>query len=163
MIFGVGYDHSTDIWSFACVMYEMITGDYLFDIDEFELTNYTEKTKSRHRSKHKADDMSSSDEDEESEDYEMCRNHLIMIESIAGRMPDSMVEYGRQYYNKTGHLKGKPKIKKTSIKSLLLGGYSGISEQDATQIDDLLMQCLKIDGRSRASVNTLLKHKWLAV
>lgn len=158
MIFGVGYDHSTDIWSFACVVFEMITGDYLFDLDDFELSDWIEKTKSSRRKDPEDDDGG----DEDSEDYELCRNHLIMIESIAGKMPDSMVEYGRQYYNKSGTLKGKPRVKKTSIKRRLLDVYAGISETDAVLIDDFLMQCLAILPSGRASIPTLLKHKFLA-
>lgn len=31
MIIGAGYDTSADIWSVACLAYELATGDYLFD------------------------------------------------------------------------------------------------------------------------------------
>ncbi|ORM39906.1 Serine/threonine-protein kinase SKY1 [Babesia sp. Xinjiang] len=30
-ILKVGYDESTDLWSLACIIFELITGDYLFD------------------------------------------------------------------------------------------------------------------------------------
>jgi serine/threonine-protein kinase SRPK3 len=28
---GLDYDTSADLWSFACMMFELITGDFLFD------------------------------------------------------------------------------------------------------------------------------------
>ena len=31
MILRGDYDESADLWSFACMMFELITGDYLFD------------------------------------------------------------------------------------------------------------------------------------
>lgn len=31
MIIRAGYDCSADVWSFACMLFELITGDYLFD------------------------------------------------------------------------------------------------------------------------------------
>ncbi|EEQ99046.1 srpk, putative, partial [Perkinsus marinus ATCC 50983] len=31
VIVGAGYDSSADIWSFACMIFELVTGDYLFD------------------------------------------------------------------------------------------------------------------------------------
>merc|ERR1719421_314263 len=31
VIVGAGYDTSADIWSLACMIFELITGDYLFD------------------------------------------------------------------------------------------------------------------------------------
>lgn len=31
MILGAGYDTSTDIWSTACMAFELATGDYLFE------------------------------------------------------------------------------------------------------------------------------------
>merc|ERR1719160_63882 len=30
-IIAAGYDTSTDIWSLACMIFELVTGDYLFD------------------------------------------------------------------------------------------------------------------------------------
>merc|ERR550514_2595090 len=30
-IIGAGYDTSADIWSLACMLFELVTGDYLFD------------------------------------------------------------------------------------------------------------------------------------
>ena len=31
MILGGEYDESADIWSLACMLFELVTGDYLFD------------------------------------------------------------------------------------------------------------------------------------
>lgn len=31
MIVGVDYDTSADVWSFACTIFEMVTGDFLFE------------------------------------------------------------------------------------------------------------------------------------
>ena len=31
MILGIEYDASADLWSFMCMLFEMVTGDYLFD------------------------------------------------------------------------------------------------------------------------------------
>ena len=31
VIMGIDYDASTDLWSFACMIFELITGDFLFD------------------------------------------------------------------------------------------------------------------------------------
>jgi len=28
---GIDYDTSSDLWSFACMIFELITGDFLFD------------------------------------------------------------------------------------------------------------------------------------
>ncbi len=28
---GIDYDASTDLWSFACMIFELITGDFLFN------------------------------------------------------------------------------------------------------------------------------------
>ena len=28
---GIDYDSSSDLWSFACMIFELITGDFLFD------------------------------------------------------------------------------------------------------------------------------------
>lgn len=28
---GIDYDVSADLWSFACMIFELITGDFLFD------------------------------------------------------------------------------------------------------------------------------------
>merc|ERR1712113_392190 len=37
-ILQVGYDTKTDIWSLGCIIFELITGDYLFDPREKEKT-----------------------------------------------------------------------------------------------------------------------------
>lgn len=31
VILGIDYDKSTDLWSFACMVFELITGDFLFN------------------------------------------------------------------------------------------------------------------------------------
>lgn len=34
---GIDYDTSADLWSFACMIFELITGDFLFDPRKGEL------------------------------------------------------------------------------------------------------------------------------
>ena len=29
---GIDYDTSADIWSFACMVFELVTGDFLFEL-----------------------------------------------------------------------------------------------------------------------------------
>ena len=31
VMLGIDYDSSSDLWSFACMIFELITGDFLFD------------------------------------------------------------------------------------------------------------------------------------
>lgn len=31
VIIRAGYDCTADVWSFACMVFELVTGDYLFD------------------------------------------------------------------------------------------------------------------------------------
>jgi len=156
-IFGVGYDHTTDIWSFGCVLYEMITGDFLFDVDQYDPSDFVVPPKRK-----KCTEGFSSDEDsDQSEDYDLNRNQLIMIESYIGSIPKSLVQYGRRYYNASGHLKGKPKIIKNGIGKMLTSKYEGISITDAAAIEELLLMCLRFDSKERASANTLLSHRLL--
>ena len=117
------YDETADIWSFACMIFELVTGDYLFDPKKGK--TYT-----------KNDDHLASI----SELIGECRDAPF----VAG------CELGADFYNKNGKLKRIKKLKIWKLKDVLIEKYR-LREVEAEFLSRFLERCLKWNPKDRAS------------
>jgi hypothetical protein len=99
VIVGQGYDTSTDLWSFACMIFELVTGDLLFDPRE-------------------AGDRS----------YNRDEDHLALMMELLGPMPVSMtlrgVHTGRFFEREGKNLKRIKQLKYWPLGHVLVEKYA---------------------------------------
>lgn len=133
VILGLKYHPNTDIWSLACIIFELLTGDYLF--------------------------RPSSDNPHISKDEE----HLSLMFSTLGKMPKHLSlkgRYARNFLNKGGNLLKADLPEDYSIAEILHEEF-GFTNQDAHEIMDFLMPMLHYDVSKRSSAAEALRHEWL--
>ena len=132
VILGINYNESSDIWSLACIIFELVTGDFLFNPISSE---YFCKNDS-----HLAKFM------------EVCGK---MPKNFVERG-----EYRKKYFTKDGKLKRMGDIKHIILKNLLVQKYH-IKENEALALSNFLMPMLEYLPEKRISARELLKHPWL--
>ncbi|KAG5669700.1 hypothetical protein PVAND_017582 [Polypedilum vanderplanki] len=111
ILLGIKYSYSADIWSTACLAFELATGDYLFDPHSGE--NY------------------SRDED----------HLAHIIELIGEPIPQSLImkgKHGLKYFTSYGNLRHITKLKTWSLYNVLLEKYEW-SPEDARQFADFIL------------------------
>jgi serine/threonine protein kinase len=144
------FDASTDIWSVGCIVFELITGDYLFDPHKY----YDDSENTYGRS-----DSMDSIEDRE---YELDHMHLHTMISILGEVPRRVSkgsELFKDHFNRDGTIKNK-KLNKTTIKSRLIEEY-GLKEKLASEIENFLLKIFHYRRHERATAEQLLNHPFL--
>lgn len=127
------YDESADIWSLACMVFELVTGDYLFD-------------PKRGRTYTKNDDHLASI----SELIGECKD-VPFLKSC-----DSAAEF----YDKRGKLKRVKKLKHWKLKEILVEKYR-IKDTEAVFLARFLERCLKWNPKDRATAQELLNDPWI--
>jgi serine/threonine protein kinase len=128
VILGASYDTSADIWSFACLVFELLTGDLLFDPqagkswdeDEDHVALMIELIGSFLAAPRKGCNISSSDG----------------IQLSAGK------RY-KDYFNRKGELRNIQKLKAWPLREVLYEKYK-FSEEDAADIDSFLLPMLQV-------------------
>lgn len=131
VIVGAPYDTSTDIWSIACFVFELVTGDYLFDPKEDEYGNH------------------SRDED-----------HLALIIELLGQMPPALTKNGKysdQFFNSEGALRNIEQLDSWGLKEVLLEKYK-LAPKDAQNLCELLLPMLRLDPAKRSTCFDALQH-----
>jgi len=132
VILGSQYGTSADIWSFACMIYELITGDFLFDPRKGE--NFK-----------KDDDQLA-----------------LMVELLGPMPRNFAFESKNfeRFLNKKGRFKRIHDLKYWPLKDVLIEKYR-FKEQEAQGLADFLMPMISWYPERRASAKEMINHYWL--
>ncbi|XP_055620356.1 SRSF protein kinase 3 [Toxorhynchites rutilus septentrionalis] len=132
VIIGSGYNTSADIWSTACMAFELATGDYLFEPHSGD--NYCR------------------DDDHIAHIIELLGPIPKRI-ALSGRMSNHA-------FNSKGELRNITGLKPWGLVDVLREKYEWGLE-DAIEFSDFLSPMLDYDPRSRATASQCLQHSWL--
>ena len=131
VIVGAEYDTSADVWSLACVIFELLTGDLLFDP--------------------RAGADYDRDEDHLAQMQELLGRYP---KKLAGEPK------ARQFFNRRGELKHIHHLNFWDLPSVLVKKYH-YHPDDARSIADFLIPMLDFVPEKRATALQCLKHPWL--
>lgn len=131
-IIGLTYGTSADIWSFACMIFEMITGDFLFEP----------------RKGHNFD----KDDDHLAQMMEILGKMPKNI-AFSGRL-------SKRFFDKTGHLLKIRGLQHWPLKKVLMEKYRFI-ESESEALADFLLPMLEWSPEKRATAQEMLDHPWL--
>lgn len=132
VIIGAGYDCSADMWSLACMAFELATGDYLFEPHSGEW--YTR------------------DEDHIA--------HIIELNGPMPRALAVSGKFSYEFFNKRGELKHIHNLKPWSMYQVLTQKYKW-AKKTARDFADFLTPMLSYDTRRRATAAQSLAHPWI--
>ncbi|CAF3866246.1 unnamed protein product [Rotaria magnacalcarata] len=132
VILGAGYDTSADIWSVACMAFELVTGDYLFE-------------------PHSGEDYSR-DEDHIAHIIELLGPIPIEI-AHSGR-------YSREFFNKRGQLRNIKQLKPWDLFHVLTEKYKW-PPYEAIEFTHFLEPMLHYDVNLRATAAECLMNPWI--
>ena len=128
------YDISSDIWSLGCLLYELITGYYIFDVESGK------------------------------NELDRNRKHIALMYEVLGKMPKNIslnCKYSEKFFDLKGRvLKYKKDINYTSIEKLILEERNDIDETELNIICDLIRKMLDYDPNKRITAKESLEHEW---
>ncbi|XP_043102388.1 SRSF protein kinase 1a isoform X2 [Puntigrus tetrazona] len=134
VLLGSGYSTPADIWSTACMAFELATGDYLFE-------------------PHSGEDYSR-DEDHLALIIELL-GHIPRHYALSGK-------FSQEYFNRKGDLKHITKLKPWGLLDVLMDKYEWPREEAET-FTDFLIPMLELLPEKRATAADCLRHPWLAL
>lgn len=132
VLIGAGYSTQADIWSTACMAFELATGDYLFE-------------------SHSGEDYSR-DED----------HIALIIELLGKIPRKLIVagKYSKEFFTKKGDLKHITKLKPWGLFEVLMEKYEW-PQDEAAAFTDFLLPMLELNPEKRATAAQCLRHPWL--
>jgi serine/threonine protein kinase len=131
-IINAGYDTSADIWSLACMVFELVTGDYLFDPKQ-------------------------SEEYPRDEDHLALFVELLgpMPKTLTARGRRSAT-----YFNRRGDLRHIKSLRYWGLESVLEQKYH-MHHIEAINLASFLLPMLRLSPNERFTAQQLLGHPWL--
>ncbi|XP_056885845.1 SRSF protein kinase 1b isoform X3 [Takifugu flavidus] len=132
VLMGAGYSTPADIWSTACMAFELATGDYLFE-------------------PHSGDDYSR-DEDHIALIIELLGKVPRKL-ILAGK-------YSKEFFTKKGDLRHITKLKPWGLFDVLVEKYEW-SKEEAHNFSSFLLPMLDLVPERRATAALCLSHPWL--
>ncbi|PSR98482.1 Protein kinase [Actinidia chinensis var. chinensis] len=133
VILGSKYSTSADLWSFACICFELATGDVLFD-------------------PHSGDNF-----DRDEDHLALMMELLGMMPrkiALGGR-------YSRDFFNRYGDLRHIRRLRFWPLNKVLSEKYE-FSEQDASALADFLLPILDFVPENRPTAAQCLLHPWIS-
>ncbi|GLC46377.1 hypothetical protein PLESTB_001768700 [Pleodorina starrii] len=132
VILGAKYSTPADMWSFACVVFELVTGDLLFD-------------------------PRSGDKWDRDEDH-----LALFIELLGRmpRKVYEKGKYSRDYFNRNGELRHIKKLRFWPLDRVLVEKYK-LSEEEAAGLASFMLPMLRFVPEERATAAEMLNHPWL--
>ncbi|KAH8360675.1 protein kinase dsk1-like [Drosophila serrata] len=133
VILGAGYNEKADIWSAACLFWELATGDYLFNPQEGHGRATLDET------------------------------HIASIIETCGAIPKELIatgSIGHNFLRSNGTLRHIGNLQERSLSVVLVTKYSW-STSDALQFESFLKPMLDTDPRKRSSALNATMHSWL--
>ncbi|CAK0793311.1 unnamed protein product [Prorocentrum cordatum] len=131
-IINAGYDTSADIWSLACMIFELVTGDYLFDP--------------------KASEEYPRDEDHLALFVELLGPFPRQLICQGRKSPT--------YFNRRGELRHIKTLRHWSLEDVLQQKYH-MHPVEACNLASFLLPMLRLNPSERATADQLLQHPWL--
>ncbi|KAI4823349.1 hypothetical protein KUCAC02_011939 [Chaenocephalus aceratus] len=144
VLIGAGYSTPADVWSTACMAFELATGDYLFE-------------------PHSGEDYSR-DEDHLALMIELL-DHIALIIELLGTVPRKLImsgKYSKDFFTKKGDLKHITKLKPWGLMEVLVDKYEWPREE-AECFTDFLLPMLDLIPEKRATAAECLRHPWLTL
>ncbi|KAM9408935.1 SRSF protein kinase 1b [Pholidichthys leucotaenia] len=132
VLMGAGYSTPADIWSTACMAFELATGDYLFE-------------------PHSGEDYSR-DEDHIALIIELLGKVPRKL-ILAGK-------YSKEFFTKKGELRHITKLKPWGLFDVLVEKYEW-SKEEANSFSSFLLPMLDLVPERRATAAQCLSHPWL--
>ncbi|XP_073841621.1 serine-arginine protein kinase at 79D isoform X3 [Musca autumnalis] len=132
VLLGAPYNYTADIWSTACLTFELATGDYLFD-------PHAGETYSR-------------DEDHLA--------HIVELLGTIPPSVIFRGKHGVKYFTSYGSLRNITKLKPWSLINVLIEKYDW-DPIEAKKFSDFLLPMLEYNPVIRASAAECLNHPWL--
>ena len=134
VLLGIEYNESSDIWSLACIVFELSTGDFLFE-------------------PRKGETFSKNDD-----------HLAQIIELVGKMPKNFALcgENSKKYFNKRGKLRRIKKLNYFPLEKVLTTKYN-FKEKEAKALSDFLMPMLEYYPYKRATARELLRHPWLSM
>ncbi len=134
VIIGSGYDTSADIWSFACTIFEMITGDFLFEPRKG--ANYDK------------------DDDHLAQMMELL-GRMPKNLALSGK-------HSGKYFDSSGSLRNIRGLNYWPLSKVLTEKYR-IKEGEAAALAGFLLPMIQWYPHKRATAKQMLSHPWFSL
>ncbi|GLB36458.1 putative protein tyrosine kinase [Lyophyllum shimeji] len=129
------WDARADIWSVACVVFELLTAEFLFD-------------------PHGQGELFTKDDDHMAQIIELLGDFPLEIK-MGGR-------YSRELFDHAGNLRYIHSLKPWPLKRVMMEKYL-YTNGDAEALSEFLLPMLAVDMKQRKHAREMLDHPWLVV